>query len=55
MLFNKRVNGQTCPYCSGQKAGPVRSLEKERPQTAAMWHPNKNGRLTPWMSYPGVM
>jgi hypothetical protein len=52
-IIYKRVNGQTCPYCSGQKAGPVRSLEKERPQTAAMWHPIKNGKLTPQDVLPG--
>ena len=52
-IINKRVNGQTCPYCSGYKAGPIRSLEKERPQTAAMWHPTKNGDLTPKDVLPG--
>ncbi len=52
-IISKRVNGQTHPYCSGYKAGPVRSLEKERTQTAAMWHPNQNGDLTPKDVLPG--
>ena len=28
-IINKRVNGQTCPYCSGYKAGPIRLFQTE--------------------------
>lgn len=52
-IINKRVNGQTCPYCAGKKAGPVRSLQSECSNMAAMWHPTKNGALTTKDVLPG--
>lgn len=52
-IVYKRVKGQTCPYCSGNKAGHVRSLKSENPKMASMWHPTKNGSLTPEDVLPG--
>ncbi|WP_064091520.1 zinc-ribbon domain-containing protein [Rossellomorea aquimaris] len=52
-IVNKRVNGQTCPFCSGNKAGHVRSLKSDNPLMASMWHPSKNGSLTPNQVFPG--
>ena len=49
----KRIRGQNCQYCKGNKAGPVRSLLTERPNVAAMWHSKKNGLLTPEDVLPG--
>lgn len=52
-IINKRVKGQKCPYCTGSKVGPKRSLESENPVMAEMWHPYKNGNRKPNMVLPG--
>ncbi|WP_428912055.1 zinc-ribbon domain-containing protein [Niallia sp. Krafla_26] len=52
-IVSKRVKGQKCPYCSGNKAGHVRSLKSVNPVMALMWHPTKNGLLTPDRVLPG--
>lgn len=36
-----------CPYCSGHRVAPERSLHALRPMLAREWHPEKNGTLTP--------
>ena len=36
-----------CPYCSGRKLTPERSLALKFPEIAKEWHPIKNGSITP--------
>ena len=39
--------GAGCPYCSGRVATAETSLQTQRPDLAAQWHPTRNARLTP--------
>jgi len=39
--------GSGCPFCKGMRAHRTNSLAKKAPRYAAMWHPTKNGHLTP--------
>jgi hypothetical protein len=43
-----RVNGIGCPICSGRKAVRSNSLGVKKPNIAALWHPTKNGNLSPF-------
>jgi len=43
-----RKNGNGCPYCSGKKASYENCLATLKPNIAKYWHPNKNGKLTPY-------
>jgi len=43
--IGQRTNGAGCPYCTGQRVDPTRSLAKLRPDLAAEWHPTRNGDL----------
>ncbi len=36
-----------CPFCSGKRFSPERSLSALYPSVAQMWHPTKNGQLKP--------
>jgi len=42
-----RTRQPMCPYCTGKKTDPKRSLGTLYPDLAKQWHPNKNGALTP--------
>ncbi len=42
-----KSNPTGCPYCSGNKLTPERSLKVRSPKVAEEWHPEKNGELTP--------
>lgn len=42
-----RTTGHGCPYCSGRRTTPERSLAVLKPDIAKEWHPTKNGDLTP--------
>lgn len=42
-----RTDGNGCPFCSGHRPSPERSLAVCAPEVARTWHPTKNGRLTP--------
>jgi len=44
---NERTNGTGCPYCSGHKLTPERSLSKNCRDVVEYWHPVKNGKLKP--------
>ncbi|WP_162238239.1 zinc-ribbon domain-containing protein [Agromyces sp. Leaf222] len=49
-----RAAGRGCHYCTGQHVDPERtSLAAKRPDIAAIWHPTKNGTLTPADVMPG--
>jgi hypothetical protein len=44
---NERTVGHGCPYCSGRRVTPERSLSKHCRDIAKYWHPFKNGKLKP--------
>ena len=48
--IKSRASGVGCPVCSNRKiiAG-LNDLATTHPDVAAMWHPTKNGKLTPQM------
>lgn len=43
----KRTLGTKCPYCSNKRISDDNSLYSKNSQAAQMWHPVKNGSLTP--------
>jgi G:T-mismatch repair DNA endonuclease (very short patch repair protein) len=47
----KRSSG--CPVCANHLATPENSIEALRPDLAALWHPTKNGDVTPHDITPG--
>ncbi|WP_225310286.1 zinc-ribbon domain-containing protein [Microbacterium testaceum] len=50
----RRVKGNGCPYCGGQKAlAGFNSITDLYPDVAAEWHPSKNGLLRPTDLRPG--
>jgi hypothetical protein len=40
-------SGGSCPFCSGRRASATHNLALADPSRAALWHPSKNGTLTP--------
>jgi putative zinc ribbon protein len=42
-----RIRGSGCPFCSGRRLSPERSLATLAPRLAAEWHPTRNGDLSP--------
>ncbi len=42
-----------CPFCLGRRVAPDNALARRRPAAAALWHPTKNGELTPSDVTPG--
>ena len=52
--IKSRVDGYSCPYCSGKKVLPgFNDLKTLRPEIAKQWHPTKNGSLKPEDVTPG--
>ena len=52
--INSRTGGADCPICTGTVVARVESdLAATRPEIAALWHPTKNGRMTPRMVSAG--
>ena len=48
IISNRMGNDQGCPYLVGKKVWPgFNDLATKRPDLAALWHPTKNGKLTP--------
>ena len=46
--------GRDCPYCSGQRVIPGETdLATRCPEAAKLWHPERNGDLTPRHVMPG--
>jgi very-short-patch-repair endonuclease/uncharacterized Zn-finger protein len=45
--INNRNRGGGCPYCKGVKIVYENSLATRAPQIAKLWHPEKNGNITP--------
>ena len=50
--FN-RIKGIGCPYCASQKVSVTNNLKSLNPNLAKIWHPTKNGKLTPEMVIAG--
>jgi len=52
--INKRTNGSGCRFCTNQAASPDNCLATNFPDVAALWHPKKNGEVTPEMIVTGA-
>ncbi len=39
--------GNNCPFCRSYHTSVTNSLASANPQLAKLWHPTKNGKLTP--------
>jgi len=50
---HNRHQGLGCPICSNQKVVLSNCLATLRPDLAQQWHPEKNGKLTPYDVVPG--
>lgn len=46
--ISDRSKGSGCPYCSGKKLIPERSLARVNPELLKEWHPSKNAEITPY-------
>jgi hypothetical protein len=60
LIFNRTLHGQGCPECGRKRCDiaratpkPGRSLADRFPEVAAIWHPTKNGQVTPTDINPG--
>jgi len=42
-----------CKFCNGKAAAPDNCLKRKYPAVAKLWHPSKNGKLTPSDVTPG--
>lgn len=49
---NNRFNGSNCPFCSSRKFHSDNSLAVKAPHLIKEWHPNKNGKRTPYDVLP---
>lgn len=43
-----RTSGVGCPYCMNKSVNAENCLQTTKPLLASQWHPNKNGKLTPY-------
>ena len=43
----KSIKPSGCPYCSGRRAAPEKTLAIHSPEVAKEWHPTKNSPLKP--------
>lgn len=50
---HNRHHGLGCPICSNQKVVLSNCLATLRPDLANQWHPERNGKLTPYDVVPG--
>ena len=46
-IYSRNSGGHQCPFCIGRKASPETSLAATHPAIARLWHPSKNGDVTP--------
>ncbi len=52
-IIGNRNIGKGCPYCSGKYASEEYNFAVLFPKKAKLWHPDKNGLLTPDSVTPG--
>ena len=43
-----KTHGKFCPFCNGRKVSITNCLATTHPSFISIWHPTKNGKLTPW-------
>lgn len=46
-IVNRTFHNRRCRYCTRQEVHPTTSLAVTHPDAAALWHPTRNGSLTP--------
>ena len=46
-VFYRASLGKACPFCTNNRLSVTNSLAARFPRIAAMWHPTRNGSLTP--------
>lgn len=46
-IQSRTHSGNGCPFCGRRLLSALHNLQVDRPETAAEWHPTKNGKLTP--------
>ena len=46
-IRKRAMENRGCPYCAGQKVSVTNSLATKYPEIAKLWHPSKNGSLSP--------
>jgi len=46
-IMDRARRSQRCPYCAGRRPTPEHNLAVVRPDLAAEWHPERNGKLSP--------
>jgi hypothetical protein len=44
---SQRARGAGCPFCLGRALSVTNSLSARAPDVARLWHPKRNGRLSP--------
>jgi hypothetical protein len=52
-VSNRTYNRRGCPYCAGQRVARDNNLAVRYPEIAKLWHPTRNGKLTPYEVMPG--
>ena len=43
-----KTRSKFCPFCNGRKVSITNCLATTHPSFIRIWHPTKNGKLTPW-------
>jgi hypothetical protein len=46
-IYSRNIGGHSCPYCSGFRATKETNMAITHPQLALLFHPTKNGDLSP--------
>jgi hypothetical protein len=46
-VVDRTVAGSGCPFCAGRRVSSTNRLSETHPEVARLWHPTRNGRLTP--------
>ncbi|WP_394829720.1 zinc-ribbon domain-containing protein [Pendulispora albinea] len=46
-VYSRVEQNAGCPFCYGRRVSTTNSLAHTAPEIARLWHPTKNGRLTP--------
>ena len=46
-IYSRNLGGHSCPFCMGRKATKDTCMAATHPEMAQLFHPSKNGELTP--------
>jgi len=52
-VYSRTQDGAGCPFCAGLEPSITHCLATTHPRVARLWHPDKNGELTPKQLTPG--